>query len=131
MSRQKISAVQIQGKGRGVIAKTFIAHGDIIEVCPVMILSKDEASRMDPKVMERYFFSWSNPGRYTKEYGDVKELWTVPAGFGMLYNHSAFPNADYNLDYNGKAIIFTALVGISPAMEITINYNLPLWFKER
>lgn len=130
-SKKKISAVSIQGKGRGVIAKTYIAKDEIIETCPVLIPSLKEQSSLDASFMERYFFSWSNPGQYSKEYKDLEQLWTIPAGHAMLYNHSTFANADYNLDFPGRTIIFTAMRDIPPVSEICINYNMPLWFEER
>lgn len=126
----KVYVCDISRKGRGVVAAFPISKGEIIEVCPVIILDQEEAASVEKSLLDHYLFSWSNPGQYSSSLKHQKEIWTILCGFGSLYNHSSNPNADFNLDYNNRSVLFTALLDIKSSEEICINYNLPLWFKE-
>ena len=44
-------------------------------------------------------------------------------GYGSLYNHSFFPNAEYIKVWEERVIRFVALRDIRDGEEITINYN--------
>ncbi|MCB1529700.1 MAG: SET domain-containing protein-lysine N-methyltransferase [Rhodospirillales bacterium] len=131
VEKDSIAVIDIKGKGRGVIATKFIQKEEIIEICPVIILNKEESFSVEKSLLDHYLFSWSRPGRYCASLKDEKEIWTMLCGFGALYNHSSSPNADFNLDYPARSVVFTAFSNIMPGQEICINYNLPLWFEEK
>jgi len=69
--------------GRGVFADQPIRKGQVIEVCPVIPLSKADEAKLATTVMDRYVHVW----------GHNQQLACVALGFGCLYNHSSNPNA--------------------------------------
>jgi SET domain-containing protein len=114
------------GRGRGVFAARAFNPGDIIEVCPVIVLSPEDAHRLDPTALYSYYFGWSpdNTGG------------AIALGYGSLYNHSDTPNAAYHRDEAARAITITALRPIAAEEEILITYNFGStgakpWFEAR
>jgi len=101
--------------GRGVYCSKFIPEGEIIEICPVLVLPKKDLEQIRDTKLYNYYFIW----------GDQDEAIAIILGFGSLYNHSYLPNAEY---YPLKDIL--------PGDEILINYNgnpedkTKVWFDE-
>lgn len=117
---------KILNAGRGVFAKCNIKRGEIIERCPVIEVSKHDASNLKESILVTYFFY----------YGKNKEKLFIALGFGSIYNHTYKPNAKYEIKQKEKIIEFIALSDINKNDEITVNYNKrgypksPLWFEE-
>jgi SET domain-containing protein len=118
-----IEVKQIKGKGRGVFARRFICHGEMIERVPVLVMPIAESrTASGPTPMSGYCFDW---GRGTV---------AVALGYGSLYNHSYDPNARYE-DERGQTKVFLAIRDIAIGEEILVNYNgepgdkTPVWFK--
>lgn len=110
--------------GRGVFAIRNIKKGEIIEICPVIEISKDDAHRVNETKLVTYIFYL----------GKKKDQSIIALGYGSIYNHSYKPNAKYVREYKQRTIKFTAIGNIKKNMEITVNYNqgnrkkYPLWF---
>lgn len=117
--------VNITKYGRGVFATTQYKQDDVIEVCPVIVLSKDERSKIDDTKLFDYYFSW----------GTRDDQAAIALGFGSLYNHSYTPNAKYVKKFDSNEVHFVALKIIKIGEEILVNYNgnpksiEPLWFE--
>lgn len=113
---------RVRGKGRGVFARRFIAEGEIIETCPVLVVPTGEV-RSGP--------AWTRLGEYCYEWGQGSVA--LALGYGSLYNHSYEPNARYE-DVGRRAKRFVAIRDIAAGEEITVNYNgepgdrSPVWF---
>jgi len=107
---------RIAKAGRGVFATRNIRKGEIIETCPVILVSKRDPSNVDGVVMLRYFF-YFGPGR------KLKSAIAVVLGFGSLYNHSYEPNAKYVRRVSKRVVEFVAVKDIKKGEEITVNYN--------
>ena len=112
--------------GRGVFANQDIKKGEIIEKSPIIVVSKNDTSNLNERILVTYFFY----------FGKKKEKLAVALGFGSIYNHLYKPNASYKIDPKEKTIEFTALKNIEKDSEITINYKFgnpknktPLWFE--
>lgn len=111
--------------GRGVFATIQYIQDDVIEVCPVIVLGKEERSKIDGTKLFDYYFSW----------GAEEDEAAIALGFGSLYNHSYTPNAKYLKKYNRNEIHIVALKTIKVGEEILVNYNgdpksiEPLWFE--
>ena len=103
-------------KGRGVFANCRIKRGEIIEVAPVIILSRREAILIDKLSLVNYCFD---------DWGTKRDQTAFCLGLGSLYNHSYYPNATSFYRLKTKVIVFRALRDISYGEEITHNYNLP------
>ena len=65
--------------GRGVFTGTPIKKGDMIEVCPVIVMKEDEMGVLDTTTLYDYYFLW----------GDDQKQCVIALGFGSLYNHFA------------------------------------------
>jgi len=108
--------------GRGVFARRDLLAGEVIEVCPVIVLGgADEQELLDKTHLFDYYFEWG-------------ELAAVALGYGSLYNHSSHANADHVCDVHRGEIRIYAHRHIRQGEEITINYGGrpdcpdPVWF---
>ena len=110
--------------GRGVFTGAPIKEGDLIEVCPVIVMKEGEMAILDTTTLYDYYFLW----------GDEQKQSALALGFGSLYNHFAPSNADYFMEFNEQTIEIFAVRDIEAGEEITINYNgdpddaAPTWF---
>lgn len=98
--------------GRGVFATRRIESGETIEICPTMDL-------MDADVTGRL-------GDYVLKSSEDDDVVVLMFGWGMLYNHSEDPNAEYR-QHDIDEIAFIALREIDPDEEITISYGEDWW----
>ena len=117
-----IRVVDVEGKGRGVVAARDIVRGERIERVPVVVLSQQDGDTVDGTRLGSYVFNWSDGGV------------VIALGAGSLYNHSYAPNAEYQKRFDEVVIDFVALTDIAEGTEITVNYNghpadqTPMWF---
>lgn len=114
----------VEGAGRGVFADRAFKVGELIEVCELIVMPKEQVTLLEPTLLEDYVFVWN-------------DTVAVVLGNGSLYNHSYTPNAIYLRDFDRGVIRFVAHRDIAPGDEITINYNgdprsrEPVWFEEK
>ena len=101
--------------GRGVFARTSIKKGAVIEVCPVIIISKKDYKDIAKTVVASYVFCW----------GKNDSLAALALGFGGLYNHALCPNAEFSKRLSTGEIVFRALNDIKMNEEIRIDYRYP------
>lgn len=99
--------------GRGVFCGVDLKAGEVIEICPVLVVPKNETGLLDKTVLYNYVFIWGN---------DDKEG-AIVFGYGSMYNHAYEPNAEYKADYGDDTFIVLALKDITAGDEICINYN--------
>jgi uncharacterized protein len=104
-------AIKRSPHGRGVFATRRFRKGQIIERCPtVEVADADVVGRLDDYV-----------------YASVKQGDSlIVLGYGMLYNHSAEPNVDYD-QVDPSEITYRALRTIEPGEELTIDYGDDWW----
>jgi hypothetical protein len=101
-----------QGRhGRGVFAARRFTEGDVVETCPTVQVPDSEVTGG----LRDYVFA-------SVEQGDV----VLALGYGMLYNHSADPNVEYEQDEPGS-ISFFARRAVKPGDELTIDYGEEWW----
>ena len=107
--------------GRGVFAARAFDAGEVIEVCPVLLVA---AAAVAAHGLSGYCFEWT------------EDECAIALGYGSLYNHSWEPNARYDHDHDTVVVTYTALRPIAAGEEITINYcgdpdsRGELWFEE-
>jgi len=102
-----------EGKGRGVFTSQPIDTGEVIEICPVLIIPKLELPIIHKTVLHDYYFLWGD---------DLAEC-AIALGFGSIYNHELHPNANFILDIYNKTIDIEAIKPIEAGEEITLNYH--------
>jgi len=125
-SKIYVAQSKIKNGGRGVFASQNIKKGEIIEVCSLIIVPKNDLSNLRESILVTYFFY----------FGKKKERLAVVLGFGSLYNHSYTPNAIYKIKHTENTMNFIASSDIKKDSEITFNYKYgnpknksPLWFE--
>lgn len=107
---------------RGVFATQDIAKGELIHVAPVVPYPNEQHEFIQQTILEDYVY----------EYGANHTA--IVLGYGMLFNHSYTPNAQYNIDFSKHVFEYYAYTDIKAGEEILINYNGdvdnedPLWF---
>ena len=100
-------------EGRGVFAMENINKGEIIEICPVIILSKKDKKIIHKTLLHDYYFLW----------GKKQKQAAIVLGYGSIYNHSYRPNAVYLRNHKAKTMDIICRKAIKAGDEITINYN--------
>ncbi len=109
--RNKIVVKKSPTHGYGVFAKKNIRKGEKIEECYILI------SRGGDKKLEDFYF-------------DIKGKYGIFTGFGVIYNHSDDPNADYTINVNKRIATIKASETIRKGEEIFISYG-DKWFSSR
>lgn len=104
---------EVPGKGRGVFTDEDIKAGDLIEVCPMLVLPAKDRKFIDQTKIFNYYFLW----------GDTHKQSALALGFGSLYNHSRSANADYESYYEEEELHVICYRDIKAGEEVTINYN--------
>lgn len=101
-------------KQRGVYANQCFQAGEIIEICPVVIIHG--FPRDLPRELQTILFNWSNLTHSPPSLA-------IALGFGSLYNHNDPANLRYEVSIIDKTIRFISVVHIKTHDELTINYN--------
>jgi uncharacterized protein len=117
----------IEGKGFGVFASKDFKKGEIIERCPIVILSEKDSEHIQSTILDDYQFAW----------GEDEKEGAICFGYGSLYNHHPDPNAEFDMDYAHRWIVFKALRDIKKGEEICTSYEwevgdpkTPEWYKK-
>jgi hypothetical protein len=111
-------------RGRGVFVSHALAPGDLIEVCPAIIIPKEELKAIDQTVFYNYYILWPEPE------GSA----CLALGYGSLYNHSDHPNAEITLDLVHQTVDFKCIREVEADSELLIDYTAglkdapDLWF---
>ncbi len=111
--------------GRGVFTAEPIKAGDMIEICPVIVLPPEELEIIHNSSLHDYYFLW----------GPNADRPAIALGYGSIYNHHCPANANFEYDFESMTIDFFCVRDIEPGEEITINYNgdpeddTPVWFQ--
>jgi SET domain-containing protein len=112
-------------KGKGVFTTDPIPANQIIELSPVIVMSKEDRSHLDQSLLHDYIFEW----------GEAKDKCCMALGFIPMYNHSYQSNCEYFMDYKNETIFVKTVRDIQSGEELTINYNgdwddeTPVWFE--
>lgn len=99
-------------KGLGVFATEDIKKGEVIESCPLIVLTPTERQHAEKTLLSHYMYPW----RSTRSA-------SVVFGYGSIINHSFSPNADWRQDFRSSRMVYRALRDIAAGEEITVNYN--------
>jgi uncharacterized protein len=121
---ENIYVAATSNKGRGVFAKNDLKKNTIIEIAPVIVLSKQDRLLIDQTLLHDYIFEW----------GDKRNQCCMALGYVPLYNHSYRSNCEYEMNYKLQTITVKTVRAIKAGEELFINYNgdwnnkKPVWF---
>ena len=113
--------------GRGVFTSEDIAAGTLVEIAPVIVMSKEERILLDNTILHDYIFEW----------GDQKDHCCMALGYVPIYNHSYQSNCEYEMDFEQQQINIKTVRQVKAGEELFINYNgdwddsRPLWFNAK
>lgn len=112
-------------RGRGVFTNQKIAADTVIEVSPVITMTKTDRVHLDKTLLHDYIFEW----------GALKDQCCMALGLVPMYNHSYTSNCEYFMDFTQDTIMVKTVRDIKKGEELTINYNgdwddpAKLWFE--
>ena len=121
---EAIAVLKASDRGRGVFAKTPLKKNTIIEIAPVIVMSKADRSFLDKTLLHDYIFEW----------GASQDQCCMALGYVPMYNHSYQSNCEYEMDFKKKIITIKTVRKIKKGEELFINYNgdwnneTPVWF---
>jgi uncharacterized protein len=111
--------------GRGVFTTENIDVGTVIEIAPVIIMTREERKLLDQTLLHDYIFEW----------GEGSGLCCMALGYVPVYNHSYTSNCEYEMDFDEEHIRIKTIRPINAGEELFINYNgswndsSPVWFE--
>lgn len=101
--------------GQGVFSSKFIEQGETIELCPYLVMANNELQEYN--ILHDYVFLSPD------DENDV----LVVLGYGMVYNHSDDPNAEWEISQCGEYVRFFAVKSIPQGTEIVHDYGTEYW----
>ncbi|HYF29836.1 MAG TPA: SET domain-containing protein [Chitinophagaceae bacterium] len=113
--------------GRGVYTSQDLEKDTIVEIAPVIVMSKDDRKLLDQTLLHDYIFEW----------GQKKNQCCMALGYVPVYNHSYKSNCEYDMDYDNDLITIKTVRFIKAGEELFINYNgdwndpKKVWFDAR
>ena len=113
-----------ESRGRGVYTSADIEAGVVVEISPVIVMSREERKLLDQTLLHDYIFEW----------GESKDQCCMAMGYVPVYNHAYVSNCEYGMDYEQSLISITTVRAIKAGEELLVNYNgdwddaTPLWF---
>jgi uncharacterized protein len=121
---ENIYVAGTSNKGRGVFTNSDLKKNTIIEIAPVIVLSKQDRLLIDQTLLHDYIFEW----------GDTQNQCCMALGYVPMYNHSYRSNCEYEMNYKLQIITVKTVRAIKAGEELFINYNgdwnnkKPVWF---
>jgi uncharacterized protein len=114
-------------KGRGVFATTDVAADRILERCPVLIIPEQDRSVVDRTIVFTYVYMWE-PNTTEQDLYSGRGRAAIALGLASLLNHSYHPNATFIRHFDALELELRSLRPIRAGEEITIDYQMTLWF---
>ncbi|MBU0800832.1 MAG: SET domain-containing protein-lysine N-methyltransferase [Alphaproteobacteria bacterium] len=108
-------------KGRGVFARRPFKKGEVLEIAPVVPLSK-KAIRHNGEPPDGYLLMWDED--------TVGQEYCMPLGYIMLYNHSQTPNIKLESNFKKLTMTVKTLRPIKRGEELMWDYQCEIWFEQ-
>lgn len=110
--------------GRGVFTNADLRKNTVVEIAPVIVMSKTDRSYLDQTLLHDYIFEW----------GEKQDQCCMALGYIPMYNHSYQSNCEYEMDFKKEVMKIKTVRAVKAGEELFINYNgdwnnrKPLWF---
>ncbi|EOR00933.1 hypothetical protein E3P92_00367 [Wallemia ichthyophaga] len=109
-------------KGRGVFASQPIKIGEVVEISPVLLFTKEEYTQHGQHTaLDDYTFVWP----------DRSGRMGLAMGIGSMFNHHKQPNVSYSINTHTLTITFKTTRHININDELCISYGpeSKLWWR--
>jgi uncharacterized protein len=126
-SRGLLAVTDFGARGRGVVAVRDLESGQLVERSPVLIIPACDRPVIDGTVIFTYVFMWEH---HTVE----QDLYShrgrsaIALGYTSLLSHSYEPNCIFIRHIDELFIDVFAKRAIRAGEELTIDYQMTLWF---
>ncbi|MFV0607123.1 MAG: SET domain-containing protein [Niabella sp.] len=100
-------------KGRGVFTAAAITANSVIEIAPVLVMSRVDRKLLEQTLLHDYIFLWD----------DGADSCCMALGWVSIYNHAYQSNCEYEMNYDDNTISIKTVRDIQTGEELTINYN--------
>ena len=124
---RKITIADFGARGRGVVALSDLASGELIERSPVLIIPDQDRKRCDATIIFTYVFMWEHDSCEEDLYRHQGRA-AIALGYTSLLSHSAKPNCTFVRHIDELYIDVFANRDIRAGEELTIDYQMTLWF---
>jgi hypothetical protein len=114
-------------RGRGVVAESVIAKGELVERSPVLVIPPGDRAATDASIVFTYVFMWEH-GTTEEDLYKHEGRSAIALGYTSLLNHSYTPNCEFIRHIDELVIDLVAVRTIEPGEELTIDYQMTLWF---
>jgi uncharacterized protein len=125
--RAGLRIASFPARGRGVIADERIAAGTLVERSPVLVIPPEHRAASDATIVFTYVFMWEH-GTVEEDLYKHEGRAAIALGYTSLLNHSYTPNCEFIRHIDELVIDLVALRDIEPGEELTIDYQMTLWF---
>ena len=114
-------------RGRGIVALEDIEPGRLVERSPVLIIPAEQRLAVDNTIIFTYVFMWEH---HTVEQDLYKHRGrsAIALGYTSLLSHSFEPNCIFVRHIDEFLIDVFAKRKIRSGEELTIDYQMTLWF---
>jgi SET domain-containing protein len=126
-TRGPLGVTDFGERGRGVVALQDIGHGQLIERSPVLIIPAHERPTVDGTVIFTYVFMWEH-NTVEQDLYDHRGRSAIALGYASLLSHSFAPNCNFVRHIDALLIDVFAKRAIKAGEELTIDYQMTLWF---
>ena len=114
-------------RGRGIVALEDLEPGRLVERSPVLIIPSEERSVVDKTVIFTYVFMWELHTTEEDLYRHQGRS-AIALGYTSLLSHSYEPNCIFVRHIDELMIDVFAKRPIQKGEELTIDYQMTLWF---
>ena len=125
--RVPLRIAHFPGRGRGVVADRAIRAGELVERSPVLVIPHEDRAAADATIVFTYVFMWEH-GTVEEDLYKHEGRSAIALGYTSLLNHSYTPNCEFIRHIDALAIDLVALRDIAEGEELTIDYQMTLWF---
>ena len=117
-------------RGRGIVALENIEPGCLIERSPVLIIPSEQRAAVDKTIIFNYVFMWEHHTVEQDLYNHIGRS-AIALGYTSLLSHSYEPNCIFVRHIDEFLIDLFARRPIRIGEELTIDYQMTLWFVPR
>jgi len=125
--RAALAVKDFGARGRGIVALEDIEPGRLVERSPVLIIPPVQRAVLDQTIIFTYVFMWEH---HTVEEDLYKHSGrsAIALGYTSLLSHSYAPNCIFVRHIDELFIDVFAKRQIKRGEELTIDYQMTLWF---
>ena len=106
--------------GHGVFASEYIPADTTLEECHHLRIRKEDCSG----IIDDYVYSLESEHEALEE---ESEYYSLPLGWGSIFNHADEHNTEYWHDTERDLIVFHTIKNVSAGEQLFINYGKDWW----